>query len=375
MDLRPTWMEVYLDNLRYNYRLLKQWFAENDAPESRVFAVLKADAYGLGAIPVAWALKQEGADFFILATADEALEFRKAGITDTLLVLGASSLNCAEPYVRHGIRASISDLEMARALSREAVRQERSAWLHIAVDTGMGRIGFSPEEAPERIAEISRLPGVVCEGIFTHFSTADESDMEYTERQHECFLDVIRRTEALGIRIPLPHCCNSGATVRYPGWGMAGGRPGHLLVGLYPSPDTPRLLSLRAGFSLKTRVSLIKRLEAGKDVGYGRTYTTSSSETIAVLPIGYVDGYDRRFSNNGEVLIRGRRCPIVGRICMDQCMVRVDGLDEVEVGDEVVLLGRQGEEEISVYEYAERIGVIVTQVGPMITARVPRVYI
>ena len=368
-------MEVYLDNVRHNYRVLKEWFVENGSPETRVFAVLKANAYGLGAVPVAWAAKQEGADFFALATADEALEFRDAGILDPVLVLGASSSNCAEPYVRLDIRAAVSDLDLPRALSREAVRQGKKAHVHVAVDTGMGRIGFTPEETPDRVAEMLRLPGIECEGIFTHFSTADEADLNYTERQHALFMDVIQQLESRGIRIPLAHCCNSGATVHRPQWGMAGARPGHLLVGLYPSSDVPRLIDLRPAFSLKTRVSLVKTLKAGQDVGYGRTYTTSSDETIGVLPIGYADGFDRRLSNNADVLIRGRRCPIVGRVCMDQCMVSLKGLEGVTAEEEVVLIGRQGKEEITPHEYAKRIGGIVAQIGPMFGARMPRVYV
>ncbi|PIE55597.1 MAG: alanine racemase [Dethiosulfovibrio peptidovorans] len=372
MELHRAWMDVRLDNIRYNYRLLRQWLDTHGGQKARIFVVLKDNAYGLGAIPIAWTVKREGANFFIVAVAEEAMELREAGILDPVLVLGASAYDSAAVYVRHNIRASVSDLAMARCLSKEAVKQGKSAFIHIAVDTGMGRIGFSPEEARERIGEIARLPGIVCEGLFTHFSSADEKDLSYTEMQHKMFTDFLGKLNNRGIKFPMVHCCNSGATVNFPEWAMDGVRPGQLLVGFYPSPDVPRYLDLRTCFSLSTRVAFVKTLPPHEAVGYGRTYTTSSTETIAVLPIGYGDGFDRRLSNNADILLRGRRCPIVGRICMDQCMVRVDG--SVEVGDEVTLIGRQGQEKITPYEFADRLGTIVTPVALMMGKRVKRLY-
>lgn len=374
MNLRPTWMEVHLENIRHNYRILKSWIEQHGGTNARVFPVLKANAYGLGAIPIAWTLKQLGADYIIVATVDEALQLREAGIADPVLVLGAAFVECVKVCVHYGIRMTLTDLKTAYAISEEAVSQKTTAFVHIAIDTGMGRIGFLPQEASERVKAVSSLPGVIVEGIFTHFSTADEVDLSYAEKQHDTFVGVLRRIEENGLRIPIVHCCNSGATVNYPGWAMGGVRPGQLLVGMYPSLDVPRLLDLHPGFTLKTRVAVVRVLKKGEYVGYGRTYVTSSDETIAVLPIGYADGLGRSLSNNGDVLIRGKRCPIVGRVCMDQCMIRVDGYNNVEVGDEVVVIGRQGDAEITLDEYAGRLGCLVAQVGPAIGSRVPRVY-
>lgn len=377
MTIRPTRMEVRLDNVRANYRALMNHVRPDGRPgkEPRVFAVLKANAYNLGAVPVAWAVKQEGADYFIVATADEAMELRAGGITDPVLVLGASPYEAAGELIRHEIRSTITDLEMAKHLSAAAVAQGRDAYVHIKLDTGMGRIGFFAEEAADAAAAAAALPGVVCEGIYTHFATSDEADLTHTYNQHRVFMEALEAIEERGVHIPLKHCCNSGGTLSMPEWAMSGVRPGQLLVGLYPSPDVPRSVPILPGFSFKTAVSAIRAVPAGKGISYGLTYTTEKEEKLAVLPVGYADGFDRRLSNNADVLIGGKRCPIVGRICMDQCMANVSALPDVSVGDEVVLIGPQGEEDITVYEYAERLGTIVATIGAMIGPRVPRVYV
>ncbi len=377
MTLRPTWMEVRLDNIRANYRAIRDHIMaarKEGTPLPRIFAVMKANAYNLGALPVAWALSREGADFFIVATADEALELRGGGITAPILVLGASPYDAAEEYVRRGIRASITDMGMARAMSTASERLGKKAFVHLKVDTGMGRIGFSPVEVVENAARVASLPGIVCEGIFTHFATADEADLAYTEEQHEVFLRVLEALEDRGIHIPIRHCCNSGGTLSFPEWAMDGVRPGQLVVGMYPSPEVPRTIPLLPGFSFRTRIAALRTLPAGQGVSYGLTYTTASEERMAVLPVGYADGFARGLSNKADVLIRGVRCPVAGRICMDQCMVNVSALPDAAVGDEVVLIGRQGEEEITIYEYAEKTDTIVAAIAAMISPRVPRVY-
>ena len=378
MTLRPTWMEVRLDHIRANYRAIEAHVLkanEGASPKPRVFGVIKANGYNLGAVQVAWALKQEGADFFIVATPDEGLELREGGVADPVLILGASPYEAAAEYVRHGIRASLTDVGMAQALSGAAEAQGKKAFVHIKVDTGMGRIGFHPEEAPDRVAEIAALPGVVVEGIFTHFATSDEADLAYTERQHGAFVKTLEAIKARGVHIPISHCCNSGGTVSRPEWAMEGVRPGQLVVGLYPSPDVPRTIPLLPGFSFKTTVSAVRKEGPGEGISYGLTYTTDGEKTLAVLPVGYADGFSRELSNKAPVLIRGKRCPIVGRICMDQCMADVSELPEVAVGDEVVIIGPQGREEISVYEYAENLNPIVATIGARISARVPRRYV
>ena len=375
MYLRPTRMEVRLDNIKANCRAIHGHVMKATGKDTRIFGVIKANAYSLGAIPVAWALREAGVRDFIVATADEALELRSGGITDPVLVLGASPYEAASEYVRYGIRATITDLEMAEALSAASCKLGKKASVHIKVDTGMGRIGFRPDETAEIVSRVAALPGVECEGIFTHFATSDCSDLSYTKEQHELFLEALESLRKKGISIPIRHCCNSGATLSFPEWGMEGVRPGQLLAGMYPTDEVPRSIPILPGFSFKTAISALRSLPGGSGISYGLTYHTSTEERLAVLPVGYADGFSRDLSNRGEVLIHGVRCPVVGRICMDQCMVNVSGLPDAKVGDEVVIIGCQGEEEISIYEYAEKLGTIVAAIGAMISKRVPRVYL
>jgi alanine racemase len=377
MTLRPTWMEVRLDHIKANCRAIRKHIggSKTGGAAPRVFGVIKANAYNLGAVPVAWALREEGVDFFMVATPDEALELRSGGITDPILVLGASPYDAAPEYVRYGIRASITDMEMARAMSAASARLGRRACVHIKIDTGLGRIGFSPDDALETISRVASLPGVACEGVFTHFATADGADLTYAREQHASFLAVLERIGKRGLHIPMRHCCNSGATLSFPEWCMEGVRPGQLLAGIYPTDDVPRTVPILPGFYFKTAVAALRVLPPGQGVGYGLTYTTKSEERLAVLPVGFVDGFARGLSNNADVLIRGIRCPVAGRICMDQCMVNVSAVSDVKIGDEVILIGRQGNEEITIYEYARKLGTIPVTIGPMIGNRVPRLYL
>lgn len=372
MALRPTRMEVSLDNLRYNYRLIKKHVKGSD-----VIAVIKANAYNLGAIPVAWALRQAGAMFFAVATPEEALELRDGGITSPVLVLGSSPYEAADSYVKWGIRAAITDMEMARAMSRAAVRRQKPAYIHLKIDTGLGRIGFFPEEALQVAGEIVSLPGIEAEGIFTHFALADTGDMTYTREQYRRFTIVVQRLAEKGIRPKIRHCCNSAGTLEVPEMALDAVRPGHIIVGMYPSPEVARSIIVKPCFEFKTAVGALRELPEGTGVSYGLDYRTRGTEKIAVLPMGYADGYYRElWSKGAEALVDGRRCPVVGRICMDQMMVNVTDVKNVAVGDEVVLIGKQGGEEISLDEVAGKLGTL-TCVPPTLisTKRVPRVYL
>jgi len=371
MSLRPTRMEVKLDNVRYNYRLIKKHIGGE-----RIIAVLKANAYNLGALPVAWALCQEGADFFAVATPDEALELREGGITFPILVLGSSPYEAASEYVKWGIRPAITDLNMARALSNAAVKLKKTAFVHLKVDTGLGRIGFFPDEVLDAAERISSMEGVVLEGIFTHFATADSGDLAWTRKQYEKFIDVINKLAQKGIKPKLRHCCNSAATLEAPEMTLDAVRPGHIIMGMYPSPEVKRSILIKPCFEFKTAIGALRELPPGTGVSYGLDYVTRGVEKIAILPLGYADGYYRELWAKGtEVLIRGKRCPVVGRICMDQMMVNVTHLEDVSVGDEVVLIGKQGGDEITLDEIAQKLGTL-TCVPPTLisTKRVPRVY-
>jgi len=364
-------MEVSLDNFRYNYRVIR-----DRVKPSKVIAVIKADAYGMGAVPVAWALKTEGADFFGVATPDEAVELKEAGIDDPVLVLGSSPYDAAETYVKLGIRSAITDVMMARALSRAAVHQNRKAHVHIKVDSGMGRIGFLPNAVFSAAEEISKLPGIHVEGTFTHFATADTSNLDHAHVQFKVFSSVLESLRSAGVPLGMVHCCNSGAVLNgFSHMFFDAVRPGHILNGIIPSTDCGDAVSIKSCFEIKTAVGAVRELPPDFGVSYSLTYRTSETERVAILPVGYADGFNRNLSNKGEVLIRGERCPIRGRICMDQCIIGVSHLKEVAVGDEVVLIGRQGNEAITISEYAETASTIVATVPVSFTARMPKVYV
>jgi alanine racemase len=364
-------MEVSLDNLRYNYRAIR-----DHVRTSKIISVVKANAYGLGAVPAAWALRGEGADFFAVATPDEAMELREAGIGDPVLVLGSSPYDAAEAYVRFGIRAAITDVRMAEALSKAAQRQNRLAHIHLKADSGMGRIGFLSDAVLSVAEQIHKLPGIDFEGLFTHFATSDERDLAHTHEQFRVFSAAAASIKKAGIPVRMVHCCNSGALLAdLSEMFLDAVRPGQLLYGITPSPECGKAVAARPCFEFRTAVGAVRELPAGTGISYGLTWTTRETERIAILPVGYADGFNRNLSNKGEALIRGERCPVRGRVCMDQCIVGVSHLKEVEVGDEVVLIGRQGNDAITVEEMAAKLSAIAATVPVTITARVPRIYV
>ena len=372
MTWRPTRMEVHLGNIKENYKAIQKHIGQG----KRIFGVVKGNAYNLGAVQVAKTLLDVGADFFAVATPDEAIELREAGIGIPILVLGPSPYAVAEEYVRYGIRAAINDLGIAKALSNASQKLKMPAYGHVKIDSGMGRIGFFPEEAVDVATKIKEMSGVVMEGVFTHFAISDQKDLTYTWEQYHKFERTLKEIESAGINFRIRHCCNSGATLALPELALDGVRPGQIVVGMYPSTEVVRSVEIKPGFEFKTAVVALRDVPAGRGLSYGLIYCTSSTEKIAVLPVGYADGFNRDLSGKGtEVLVRGVRCPVVGRVCMDQTMVNVSHLPNVEIGDEVVLLGKQGNDLISLEEMAEKMGGIVTTIPTAISKRVPRVYI
>lgn len=370
---RPTRIEVSIANYKHNYNAIKNLAARKN---SKVMAVVKANAYGMGAVKVSRILKDEGVDFFAVATPDEALELYESGIETPILVLGSSPYRAAELYVKLGIRATITDVKMAEAMSAVAARLGRPAFVHLKVDTGMGRIGFMPQDAINAAEIISKLPGVEFEGIFTHFATADEGNLEYMREQYKNFKEVTDALKRAGIKIKMEHCCNSGALLANL-QEMFGDyvRPGEILHGIVVSEACGQAIEVMPSFELKTEVGVVRELPANMGVGYGLTYTTKKITKTAVLPIGYADGYSRALSNCGEVLIKGTRCPLIGRVSMDQCVADISCLDGVCVGDEVVLIGKQGKETITLAEIAKKISLPSLSVQVMFMSRIPRVYI
>jgi alanine racemase len=343
-------------------------------PKVRIMAVVKADGYGHGAVRVARTALAHGATYLGVAYAQEAVELREAGIGAPILILGAAPPEAVEQVTRYDLAQSVCDTETPRALSALA-SADRPARVHVKVDTGMGRIGLSPADAPGYIAFLQKLPNLTIEGIFTHLPKSDEADPGFTNKQIEEFNGLLRELSARGIDIPIRHMANSGGVLAFGASYMNLVRPGIMIYGLYPSKEVKRSVPLRPAMSLVTRIRFLKRVPAGTPISYGGTYVTESETTVATLPIGYADGYRRLLSNNYDVLVRGVRAPVIGRVCMDMTMIDVTHVKGAAVGDEVVLMGRQGGNEISIDNMAERLSTINYEITCLVGKRVPRVYI
>lgn len=371
-SIRPVWAEVNLDYIRSNIRAIKEICSHE-----KIYAVVKADAYGHGAIDVAPVLLESGATSLAVAVITEALELVHSGITAPILILGFTPLTFAHEIIEHNIELTVYNLEYAKELSRIAKAENGTVKVHIKIDTGMGRLGFlADDEGLNAIREINTLPNIKLEGIFTHFSTADEEDKEYTFEQLNKFNKVVETLESEGISFNIKHASNSAGIIDLPQAYFNTVRPGIIMYGYYPSEFVHKeKLQLKPALTLKTSVVHVKTLPKDMYISYGRKYKTTRETKIATLPIGYADGYTRALSNKGKVLINGKLVPIVGNVCMDQCMVDVSELDEVKVGDEVVLLGEQGNIKFNADDLAELLETINYEIICMIGRRVPRVYI
>lgn len=365
---RPTWLEIDTDAVSDNVRAVRRIVG----PGVRVMAVVKGNAYGHGISHIARAAVAGGASMLGLACLSEAHLLKGAGVIAPMLVLGYTPAWQAEEAVRQNVRLTLFDLETARALDDAAAHIGRPARVHIKVDTGMGRLGILPDEAPEFFAAVARLRGIEVEGIFTHFSTADEEDQTYTHWQLQRFDEVLAIAQRYLPAIPFIHAANSAAllTLARSRFNMV--RVGMLMYGLNPLPTRKPLPGFRPTITWKTQIAQVKTLPPGSFVSYGNTYQTRGTERIAVIPVGYADGFRRAPTHWGHVLVHGQPAPIVGRVCMDQTMINVTHIADVRQGDEVVLIGRQGEAEITVEEVAERLGTISYEVVAQILARVPR---
>ncbi|MBO8153387.1 alanine racemase [Thermovirga sp.] len=371
MNFRPTRMEVDLENLKHNFLQVKGLVKE----QSQVIGVVKANGYGMGMLEVARTLVDAGCSRLAVAIPDEAITLREKGISVPLLVLGPSPIIAAEEYVQKDIAATITDLSFAETLSKVAIDLGKVARVHLKVDTGMGRIGFLPEEVPDVVEKLLSMKGLELEGIFTHFATADERNREYTQLQFRRFCDVLDVLRTKNVRFRIRHCCNSAGTLNFPQMHMDAVRPGIILYGMWPSEWCRKEIELKRVFKVVTEVACVRTLPQGSGISYGLRYMTRGNDRIAILPIGYHDGYARSFSMKAEVLIKGKRAPILGSICMDQTMVDVTHIPDVKVGDEVVLIGQQSDEEITPEEMAKHLGTINYEIPNLFTPRVPRIYV
>lgn len=378
--LRRTWAEIDLDAAAHNFRAVRQ--AVN--PGSKVCCVVKADAYGHGAVRMAQEYEALGADWFAVSNLEEALQLRLSGITRPVLVLGFTPAEEAISLAEHNISQCVYSSEYAEALSGCAQAAGVTVNIHVKIDTGMSRLGFYFQDidrdggALQQVKRVCTLPGLHPEGIFTHFAVSDGgvNGDAFTMRQFGCFKELIEALQREGITFELRHCANSAAIFDYPLSHFDMVRAGIVIYGLYPSADLRHRPDLHPVLSLRSVVSHVKTLKAGATVSYGRDFTADREMTVATIPVGYADGYPRRLSPGGaQVLIHGRRCPILGRICMDQLMADVSALDSVKIGDAVTLIGRDGEEEILADELAACEGTINYEVICGLSKRVPRVYL
>ncbi len=369
--IRPVWAEINLDAIRHNLAEIRRLVG----PAVEIMAVVKAEAYGHGAVKIAKAAIQSGANWLGVALSEEGIELREAGINVPILVFSPLQTSQAEAIVKYDLTPTISMLEPAVALSRAAVASRKTVSFHVKIDTGMGRIGIPANEGIVFIKKLQPLPGLIFDGVFSHLATADEADKEYAKYQIKNFNKVIVDLKDEGLLPTKVHLANSAAIIDLPLAYYNMVRPGIMLYGMYPSLEVNvKEVQLKPAFMLKTKVVFIKRVAQGSTISYGRKYIVPSESTIVTIPIGYADGWSRRLSGKAEVLISGKRFPIVGTICMDFCMVDV-GDEPVEIGQEVVLIGSQGAEYITVDEIANHLGTINYEVTCMISDRVPRRYL
>lgn len=360
---------IDLDAAEHNFNVTRAKLPEN----VKLLCVIKADAYGHGAVPLA-KLFEGRADFYGVACIEEAIELKKAGIKTPVLILGAVPKEFYSDIVKYDIRVPIFNLEDAKALSAEAVKQSKTAPFHFCVDTGMSRIGFQVnKESADACLEITKLPNIEAEGLFSHFATADEKDLSKAIAQRDKFKEFIKLFEERGINIPIKHINNSAGIMNFDEYfDMC--RMGIILYGLYPSHEVDEnLLKIKPVMEWRAHITHIKELEPGREISYGGTYKTGETRRIATIPVGYADGYPRCLSNKGKVIINGEFAPITGRVCMDQFMVDITGID-AKVGDTVVLVGKSGSKELSMEEVSESAYSFNYELPCRVARRVPRTY-
>lgn len=365
---RPTWIEVNLDNLVHNYRVISDLVAP-----ARVMPIIKAEAYGHGAVMVAKTLKEEGATYFGVATLTEALQLSRAGVDVPILILGWVPLEDLVSVFDYDYTVTVFSWEQAERLSVLARERNKEVRIHIKLDTGMGRLGFTGEDALRTVIKVSELPGLVIEGLFTHFAVAEENE-EYTLRQIELFEEFSEGLKANGIFVRYRHAANSAGLLEFPAARYDFVRPGLILYGYYPGIKKEEYPLVKPVLSWKARVAQVKGLPEGAGISYGLTYYTEPDDVIGTVPVGYADGYRRALGNRGYVLSGGRQARVVGRVCMDQFMIKLKNVEGFKQGDEVTLLGEEGNARVTAEDMAEWLNTISYEVLTGISKRVPRGY-
>lgn len=362
---------INLDAVYNNFLHAKQLLK----PETKLMAIIKADAYGHGAVEVAHTIG-ELADAYGVAILEEGIELRKAGITKPVLILGYTAKQQYSAMIDYGIDTAVFTLKMAEEMSEIAVKKGKTARIHLKLDTGMNRIGFAlNDDSLADIIKIAALPGIRIDGCFSHFARMDETDKTKAMRQFQRFCDFTEKIEKAGVSLPVKHIANSAGIMEAPMVHLDMVRDGICLYGLYPSEEVKKeRLPLTPAMELKALVSFVKELEAGEEIGYGGTYQTTRRTRVATIPVGYADGYSRSLSNRGRVLIHGQSAPIIGRVCMDQFMVDVTEISDVKTGDTVTLFGKDGAGEISIEEISAMSYSFPYELVCDVGKRVPRVF-
>ena len=366
-----VYAEINLDHVIENMKTLAAHLPEG----TKMIAVVKTDGYGHGAVPVAKAV----APFVwgcAVASLEEGVILKRHGIEKPVLVLGVTHESHFDTLLDYDIRPSLFTVAQAEALSERAVKAGKQAFVHLAVDTGMSRIGVRPDKTGvEEALRIAALPGIRIEGLFTHFSKADETEKEFTDRQYQSYLKFAGRLKEEGLQIPVCHCSNSAAIMDLPRMSLDAVRAGISMYGIYPSDEVDQEMKLLPAMAIRSSVTFLKEIGPGTSVSYGGTFVAAGRMRIATVGVGYGDGYPRSLSGKGYVLIHGKRAPILGRICMDQFMVDVTDIPEVREWDEVTLVGRDGEEEISMEQLEALCGGFRYEIPCVLGKRVPRVYV
>lgn len=372
-NTRPVWAEINLDNLNHNIKEVRK----NVQKGSLIMAVVKANGYGHGSVEIAKTFLENGADRLAVAILTEAIELRNSGIEAPILVLGYTPNNQFDKVLKYDLIQTIYNYKDAKILSKAAIDMEREALIHIKIDTGMNRIGFPPnKEAIDKIVEINKLANINIEGIYTHFARADERDKEYTKDQFKKYIDVSNLLKEKGVDIKIKHVSNSAAIIDLEDYNLDMVRAGIMIYGYYPSNEVDREnIKLKPAMNLKARVSHIKIVPKETGISYGQIFKTKRKSKIATLPLGYADGFTRLLTGKAEVYVKGKRVKVVGKICMDQCMIDVTEVDDIQVGDEVLIFGYGDEDYPNLNELAEKIETINYEILCMISRRIPRVYI
>lgn len=367
---RQTWVEVDKSDFHFNLKKIKEYLKK----DTKILAVIKSNGYGHGGVELAKEAVKAGVYGIAVSSVEEGIQFRKAGIKTNLLVFGVPyPIDNLSVAVYWDLIPTLSNLHEIQYLAALAKRLSKVLEFHLKIDTGMGRIGVSPQDAYNILQKISEMPEIKMAGIYTHFAVAD-TDASYTQNQLDIFHDITKYAKNLGLKF-IAHVANTAALISNKKTHLDMVRPGIALYGLTPFDHAHKMLKLKPVLSWKTRIINLKRVSAGFCVSYGRTFVTNKASVIATLPVGYADGYSRVLSNKGDVLVRGKRCPIAGRITMDTMMVDVTGIKGVSIGDEVVLIGTQGKEQIKAEELAKLQNTINYEVTCSISMRVPRIVV